>query len=84
MCVTCGVHARSLTHKGGSVQASRLVATAPSELDSLKMRIASRTAKVGLIGLGYAGLPLAVAFAEAAPLEPLEDLHRFVYSEPAR
>ncbi|MEZ4561139.1 MAG: nucleotide sugar dehydrogenase [Thermomicrobiales bacterium] len=47
------------------MQASRLVATAPSELDSLNMRIASRTAKVGLIGLGYAGLPLAVAFAEA-------------------
>jgi UDP-N-acetyl-D-glucosamine dehydrogenase len=28
-------------------------------------RIASRTASVGIIGLGYAGLPLAMAFAEA-------------------
>jgi UDP-N-acetyl-D-glucosamine dehydrogenase len=28
-------------------------------------RIESRTARVGIIGLGYAGLPLAMAFAEA-------------------
>jgi UDP-N-acetyl-D-glucosamine dehydrogenase len=28
-------------------------------------RIASRTARVGIIGLGYAGLPLAMSFAEA-------------------
>jgi len=28
-------------------------------------RIASRSARVGIVGLGYAGLPLAVAFAEA-------------------
>ncbi len=28
-------------------------------------RIATRQAKVGVIGLGYAGLPLAIAFAEA-------------------
>ncbi len=27
--------------------------------------IATRTAKVGIVGLGYAGLPLAIAFAEA-------------------
>jgi UDP-N-acetyl-D-glucosamine dehydrogenase len=27
-------------------------------------RIASRTARVGIVGLGYAGLPLAMAFAE--------------------
>lgn len=33
--------------------------------DELRERIASRQAKIGLIGLGYAGLPLAVAFAEA-------------------
>jgi UDP-N-acetyl-D-glucosamine dehydrogenase len=36
-----------------------------SELESVQQKIATRTAKVGLIGLGYAGLPLAVAFAEA-------------------
>ena len=28
-------------------------------------RIASRTARVGIVGLGYAGLPLAMCFAEA-------------------
>jgi UDP-N-acetyl-D-glucosamine dehydrogenase len=28
-------------------------------------RIASRTARIGIVGLGYAGLPLAVGFAEA-------------------
>ena len=28
-------------------------------------RISSRTARVGIVGLGYAGLPLAMAFAEA-------------------
>jgi UDP-N-acetyl-D-glucosamine dehydrogenase len=28
-------------------------------------RIATRTARVGIVGLGYAGLPLAVGFAEA-------------------
>src|SRR4051795_6794914 len=28
-------------------------------------RIASRDAKIGIVGLGYAGLPLAMAFAEA-------------------
>src|SRR4051812_41458237 len=28
-------------------------------------RIAQRTARVGIVGLGYAGLPLALAFAEA-------------------
>lgn len=47
------------------MHASRLLTPVTSELASLQQRIASRTAKVGLIGLGYAGLPLAVAFAEA-------------------
>src|SRR5215210_8501267 len=28
-------------------------------------RIATRSARVGIVGLGYAGLPLAMAFAEA-------------------
>ena len=28
-------------------------------------RIAARQARIGVIGLGYAGLPLAMAFAEA-------------------
>ena len=38
----------------------------PSGLgDSLLQRIAGRQARVGVIGLGYVGLPLAVAFARA-------------------
>lgn len=34
-------------------------------VDVLRERIARRTAKVGVIGLGYVGLPLAVEFAKA-------------------
>jgi UDP-N-acetyl-D-glucosamine dehydrogenase len=34
-------------------------------VEQLLQRITSRTATVGIVGLGYAGLPLAVAFAEA-------------------
>jgi UDP-N-acetyl-D-glucosamine dehydrogenase len=32
--------------------------------DQLLSRLSDRTAKIGIIGLGYVGLPLAVAFAE--------------------
>ena len=32
---------------------------------SLLEKIQSRTATVGIVGLGYVGLPLAVVFAEA-------------------
>ena len=32
--------------------------------DSLAKRLASREATVGVIGLGYVGLPLAISFAE--------------------
>jgi UDP-N-acetyl-D-glucosamine dehydrogenase len=32
---------------------------------NLKAKLADRTATVGVVGLGYAGLPLALAFAEA-------------------
>ncbi|MBD0290872.1 MAG: UDP-N-acetyl-D-glucosamine dehydrogenase, partial [Thermoleophilia bacterium] len=28
-------------------------------------RVLARSARVGIVGLGYAGLPLAIAFAEA-------------------
>ncbi|HYX68129.1 MAG TPA: nucleotide sugar dehydrogenase [Terriglobales bacterium] len=35
-----------------------------SAADQLKSRIESRTAKVGIIGLGYVGLPLALLFSE--------------------
>lgn len=47
------------------MQASRLLAPEATHLESLRQAISDRTAKVGLIGLGYAGLPLAIAFAEA-------------------
>ena len=32
--------------------------------ESFSQRIATRDARVGIVGLGYAGLPLALAFAE--------------------
>src|ERR1035438_4181649 len=39
--------------------------TASSELSELlKRKIESRTAKVGVIGMGYVGLPLALLFSE--------------------
>ena len=37
----------------------------PEPLHHLLSRIEDRTARVGIIGLGYVGLPLAVVFAEA-------------------
>jgi UDP-N-acetyl-D-glucosamine dehydrogenase len=33
--------------------------------DALRQRLAEHTARIGIIGLGYVGLPLAVAFGEA-------------------
>jgi UDP-N-acetyl-D-glucosamine dehydrogenase len=36
-----------------------------SHFDTLRERLASRTARVGVVGLGYVGLPLAVEFARA-------------------
>jgi UDP-N-acetyl-D-glucosamine dehydrogenase len=44
---------------------SPLAATAPSALPPLLRKIRSREARVGVIGLGYVGLPLAVEFAGA-------------------
>ena len=43
------------------------ILSAPSTLSSevYDERIATRSARVGIVGLGYAGLPLAMAFAEA-------------------
>src|SRR6266852_516203 len=35
------------------------------ELSSLKLKFANRTANVGIIGLGYVGLPLSLLFADA-------------------
>ncbi|MGO9346399.1 MAG: NAD(P)-binding domain-containing protein, partial [Terriglobales bacterium] len=39
-------------------------ATASSLFTDLKSRIAARQAKVGIIGLGYVGLPLALLYSE--------------------
>jgi UDP-N-acetyl-D-glucosamine dehydrogenase len=36
-----------------------------SQLEVLREKISSRTARVGIVGLGYVGLPLAVEFAKA-------------------
>jgi len=36
-----------------------------STLEAMKEKIASKTARVGIVGLGYVGLPLAVEFAKA-------------------
>ena len=40
-------------------------AAAPNPAESLAEKIKSRTARVGIVGLGYVGLPLAVEFAKA-------------------
>ena len=40
-------------------------ASAPADPGLLLSKLASRTARVGVIGLGYVGLPLAVEFADA-------------------
>ncbi len=37
----------------------------PQVAAELKKRIGNRTARVGVLGLGYVGLPLAVEFARA-------------------
>src|SRR5580658_3736066 len=36
-----------------------------SQIDILREKISGRTARVGIVGLGYVGLPLAVEFAKA-------------------
>jgi UDP-N-acetyl-D-glucosamine dehydrogenase len=44
---------------------ARRAAALPHFAERLKQRILNKTAKVGVIGLGYVGLPLAVEFARA-------------------
>ena len=36
-----------------------------TQIDMLREKISTRTARVGIVGLGYVGLPLAVEFAKA-------------------
>src|SRR5690242_3152154 len=43
---------------------SGTTATAANYADSCTARISARTAKIGIIGLGYVGLPLALLFSE--------------------
>ncbi|MGA0135783.1 MAG: NAD(P)-binding domain-containing protein, partial [Ilumatobacteraceae bacterium] len=38
--------------------------TAAANVPSLSQRLSSRDATVGVLGLGYVGLPLAISFAE--------------------
>jgi len=40
------------------------ISTADSTLDNIKNRIRERQARVGIIGLGYVGLPLALLYSE--------------------
>src|SRR5205814_2897940 len=42
-----------------------VVSARVGEVDSLESRLSNRTANVGVIGLGYVGLPLALLFADA-------------------
>src|SRR5947208_10194563 len=42
-----------------------VAALIPSCAEALSSKIAARTARVGVVGLGYVGLPLAVEFAKA-------------------
>lgn len=51
------------THEVGTA-AAKSGEESPTPLDTLLVRIAERTATVGVIGLGYVGLPLALACAE--------------------
>jgi UDP-N-acetyl-D-glucosamine dehydrogenase len=44
---------------------SATTATAETNIDSLMQTIQDRTGKVGVVGLGYVGLPLAMLFARA-------------------
>ena len=42
-----------------------VISVGAGELDSLELKLANRTACVGVVGLGYVGLPLALLFTDA-------------------
>src|ERR1700756_1791108 len=46
-------------------QLATSAAAAATWADALTHKISTKTAKVGIVGLGYVGLPLAVEFAKA-------------------
>ena len=52
--------------------------TASSLFTDLKSRIDARQARVGIIGLGYVGLPLALAFAAGWMKDPREHIGRLI------
>ena len=54
-----------LTRWGAKVETKQMQSTAASAVQTLEEKILSRTARVGIIGLGYVGLPLAMEFARA-------------------
>ena len=60
-----------------SVSAAIVPTTAPADVGALIGRLQSRTATVGVIGLGYVGLPLAVEFADAGLQVVPVDVDRF-------
>src|SRR6266849_2995431 len=43
----------------------QIATAAASPAEALERKITGRTARVGIVGLGYVGLPLAVEFAKA-------------------
>ena len=54
-----------LARWGAKVETKQMQSTAASAVQTLEEKILSRTARVGIIGLGYVGLPLAMEFARA-------------------
>src|SRR5216684_5619545 len=48
-----------------SVSTQTIISLQADKLGALEMKFANRTANVGIIGLGYVGLPLALLFTEA-------------------
>jgi UDP-N-acetyl-D-glucosamine dehydrogenase len=47
------------------MQATAMQSTTMTSAEALREKIKSRTARVGIVGLGYVGLPLALEFAKA-------------------
>jgi len=41
-----------------------MTTTAPTSLEALKNKFATREARIGIVGMGYVGLPLALLFSE--------------------
>ena len=78
-------------HRNGNAKKTRAATVAvPDAYSALREKVEARTARVGIIGLGYVGLPLARTFAaggypvlgfdvdaaKVAKLRPGRELHR--------